>query len=144
MSVIFLYSSNRMITFLNSCHTSMSFSVAVEKEKKLSFLDVEIICEQGKFATTVYRKSTFSGVYSNFESFLLSAYKFGMVYTLVYRCFYICLNWTQFHFFWKEYFERMVTLETLLTNVLKSFEIIFILSKKTYQKLKKSVCSFHS
>ena len=38
-----------------------------EKGNKLSFLDIEIICEQGKFTTTIYRKSTFSGVYSNFR-----------------------------------------------------------------------------
>ena len=63
----------------------------------LSSLDVEVIREQGKFTTTVYREPTFSGVYSNFESFLPSVYKFGMVYTLVYRCFRISSNWTQFH-----------------------------------------------
>ena len=68
----------------------MSFSMETEKENKLSFLDVEVIREQGKFTTTVYRKPTFSGVYSNFESFLPSVYKFG-------RCFRVCSNWTQFH-----------------------------------------------
>ena len=47
----------------------MSFSMETEKENKLSFLGVEVIREQGKFTTTVYRKPTFSGVYSNFESF---------------------------------------------------------------------------
>ena len=39
---------------------------------------LELFC---KFTTTVYRKPTFSGVYSNCESFLPSVYKFGMVYT---------------------------------------------------------------
>ena len=38
-----------------------------EKRNKLSFLDTEIICEQGKFTTAIYRKPTFSGVYSNFR-----------------------------------------------------------------------------
>ena len=62
----------------------MSFSMETEKENKLSILDIKIIREQDKFTTAVYRKPTFSGVYSNFESFLPSVYKFGMVYTLVY------------------------------------------------------------
>ena len=52
----------------------------IEKENKLSFLDVDITRKQGKFTTTIYQKPTFSGVYSNFESFLTSVYKFGMVY----------------------------------------------------------------
>ena len=78
--------------YLNSCHINMSFSMEAEKENKLSFTDVDVIREQGKFTTTIYRKPTFSGVYSDFESFLPSVYKFGMVYTLVYRCFRICSN----------------------------------------------------
>ena len=49
----------------------MSFSMETEKENKLSFLGVEVIREQGKFTTTIYRKPTFSSVYSNFESFYL-------------------------------------------------------------------------
>ena len=57
--------------FLNSCHLNMSFSMETEKENKLSFLDVEVIREQDKFTNTIYRKPTFSGVYSNFESIYL-------------------------------------------------------------------------
>ena len=70
--------------FLNSCHVIMSFSMEKQKENKLSFH------EQGKFTIAVYRKPTFSGVYTNFESFLPLVYKFGMVYTLAYRYFCIC------------------------------------------------------
>ena len=53
----------------------------------MSFLDVEVSRENGRFKTAVYRKPTFSGVYTHFESFLLSSNRFGMIYTLVYRCF---------------------------------------------------------
>ena len=102
----------------------MSFSMETEKENKLSFLDVEVIREQGKFTTTIYRKPTLSGVYGNFGSFLPSLLKFGMVYTLVYRYFRICSNWTQFYTeltFLTGIFERMVALKTFLTKSLKSF-----------------------
>ena len=68
----------------------MSFSMETERQNKISFLDNEVIREQGKFSTTIYRKPTFSGVYSNFESFLPSVYKSVRVYTLVHRCFRIC------------------------------------------------------
>ena len=102
----------------------MSFSMETEKENKLSFLDVEFIREQGKFTTTVYRKPTFSGVYSNFESFLPSVYKFDMVYTLVYRCFRISSNWTQFHTeltFLKEIFRKNGYLENFIDKCFKKF-----------------------
>ena len=83
--------------FLNSCHINKSFSMETKEENKLSFLFVEVIREQSKFTTTIYRQPTFSGVYSNFESFLPSVYKLGIVYTLIYRYFRICSNQTQFH-----------------------------------------------
>ena len=85
----------------------MSFSFEQEKNGKLSFLDTEVSREKGKFVTTVYRKSTFSGVYTHFESFLTTIYKFGMVYFLAYRRFKICSDWTKFHeelSFLKRYF----------------------------------------
>ena len=63
----------------------------------MSVLDVEISWEIGKFVTTVYRKTTFSGVYTHFESFLLSTHKFDVLYTLVYRCFILCSDQTKFH-----------------------------------------------
>ena len=61
--------------FLNSYHINMPFSMEREKENKLSSLDVEITHQEGKFTTTIYRKPTFSGVYTNVESLLPSVYK---------------------------------------------------------------------
>ena len=63
----------------------------------MSFLDVEISRENGKFVTTVYRRRTFSGVYTHLESFLPSTHKFGMLYSLVYRCFTLRSDWTKFN-----------------------------------------------
>ena len=37
--------------------------------------------------TNVYRKETFTGVYTSFSSFIPLEYKFGLAYTLLYRCF---------------------------------------------------------
>ena len=46
---------------------------------------------------SVYCKPTFSEVYTHFDSFLPSTYKFGNVYTLAYRCFRISSSWTKLH-----------------------------------------------
>ena len=110
--------------FLNSCHINMSFSMETEKENKLSFLDVEIIREQDKLTATSYRKPTFSGVYSNFESFLPSVYKFDVTYALVYRCFHICSNRTQFHtelIFLKGIFQNNGYPESFIDKCFKKF-----------------------
>ena len=116
----------------------------METEKELSFLETEIICEEGKFTTTIYRKPTFGGIYTNYESFLPAVYKFGMVYTLVYRCFHICSNWTQFHTeltFLKEIFQKNGYPANFIDKCFKKFLNNMHLVKKTYQQLKKSICS---
>ena len=63
----------------------------------MSFLDVNIIREKGKLTTSVYRKPPFSGIYTHFDSFLPSSNKIGLLHTLLYRCFWICSDWTKFH-----------------------------------------------
>ena len=73
--------------FLNDRHASMLFTIENEKQNRMSFLDVQIICEDKTFTTTVYQKAAFSGGYTHFDSFLSSTYKFGTIYTLAYGCF---------------------------------------------------------
>ena len=72
----------------------------------------------------VYRKPTFSGVYTHFESFLPTIYKFGMFYTLAYRCFKICSDWTKFHeelSFLKQVFLKNGYPLSLIDNCFKRF-----------------------
>lgn len=49
----------------------MKYSFEEEKNKKLSLLDVEVSRDGNKFVTAVYRKLTFSGVYTRCDSFYL-------------------------------------------------------------------------
>ena len=52
-----------------------------ERNNSFSFLDVKICRENNKLTTSVYRKPTFSGVFTSFKSFIPTIYKFGLVYT---------------------------------------------------------------
>ena len=47
--------------------------------------------------TSVFRKATFSGVFTNFKSFMPVTYKFGLVHTLLHRSFSICSSYEKFH-----------------------------------------------
>ena len=87
----------RFYSYLNSCHLNISLTMENEKDNRMSFLDVNIICEKDKFTTSVYRKPTFSGIYTHFDSFLPSSNKIGLLHTLLYRCLRICSDWTKFH-----------------------------------------------
>ena len=64
------------------CHLQLK----IEKQNRMSFLDVSIIREDKIFTTSVYRKPTFSRVHTHFDSFLPSTYKLGTVYRIAYRC----------------------------------------------------------
>ena len=68
--------------FLNSCHFNMSFSMEAERQNSFSFLDIEVIREQIKFSTSIYRKPIFSGVYSNFKTF----YLLFIIWYEIHRC----------------------------------------------------------
>ena len=80
----------RFQSYLNSCPINMSFTIETEQNNKTLMLDVNVIREQGKFMTNVYRKPNFSAVYTPFDSFLSDTYKFDMIYTFVNRCFQVC------------------------------------------------------
>ena len=64
----------------------------------MPFLDVNMFRENGKFVTNVYRKETFTGVYTNFSSFIPLEHKLGLVYTLLHRCFCLVSDMFKFHF----------------------------------------------
>ena len=66
-------------------------------QMECSFLMFRLFVKIKTFTTSVYRKPIFSGVYTHFYSFSPSAYKFGAVYTLTYRCFLICSFWIKLH-----------------------------------------------
>ena len=68
----------------------MPFTLEQEKNEKLSFLDIEVSPEKGKFVTTIYGKSTFSGVYMHSESVFPTVYRFGVVYTVACHCSKVC------------------------------------------------------
>ena len=95
------YANSCSIFFAQLFHQKLVilFQVNISSREgwKTKLLDVNVFRKEGQFVTNVYRKPTFSGVYTTFESFLPATCKFGMVYTLAYRCFQICSGWTKFN-----------------------------------------------
>ena len=83
--------------YLNSKHQNINFTCEIECDDKMPFLDNLIDRKGGKFITRVYRKPTFTGVYTHYENFLHSVYKFGLLSTLLFRYFSICSSFTLFH-----------------------------------------------
>ena len=85
------------LEYMNKKLKNKKFSIETEINGSLSFLDVKIFRENDKFVTSVFRKETFSGVYTNFISFIPLEYKFGLVHTLLNRCFNLSSDFLKFH-----------------------------------------------
>ena len=85
------------LTYLNSRHQNMNFTFEIESDNNMPFLDVKVIRSDSSFITSLYRKPTFSGVYTNFGSFIPELYKRNLVSTLLFRIFTICSTWELMH-----------------------------------------------
>ena len=88
--------------YLNTKHASIKFTSEKQVIGSLPFVDVLISWNKEGFATTVYHKPTFSGVYSNFKKFIADEYIHGLIFTLLFQIFSIDLDFSKFH-------EKLIT-----------------------------------
>ncbi|RWS19353.1 uncharacterized protein B4U80_04989, partial [Leptotrombidium deliense] len=77
--------------FLNSLHENIKFTFECEKEKKISFLDVEIV-RGDTLITSVYRKPQFSGRHLNFNSHQPINHKRAVINSFADRAYKLCSN----------------------------------------------------
>ncbi|XP_068692858.1 uncharacterized protein [Montipora foliosa] len=83
--------ANEFLSFLNGRHDSIKFTLEFEEDNKIPFLDILLKrCPENTFSTSVYRKKTFTGLYTKWDSFTPRKYKINLIRTLAYRCFRIC------------------------------------------------------
>ena len=83
-------SINRVLQLLNFFHPNIQFTFEIESSGRISFLDILIIRKKSKIETTVYRKSTDTGIYLNWFSFAPNTWKRGTLKNLVHRAYNIC------------------------------------------------------
>ena len=89
---------------------------------------------------SVFRKPTFSGVFTNFDSFILISYKHGLVNTLIFRCFKICSSYEKLHneiVYLKEIFKRNRYPNDFVDLCIKKFLDKLYITKKMYQTVEK-------
>ena len=82
---------------MNKQQKCLKFTSEAENGNPFSFLDIKITCHSQQFKTSVYRKPTFSGVFTHYESYLDQTYKKSLIDTLLFRCFSVCSDYTFFH-----------------------------------------------
>ena len=85
------------LVYLNSQHPNINFTFETEADDALPFLEVNVFRSESGFITSIYRKPTFSGIYTNYDSFIPDLYKRNLVSTLLFRAFKICSSWDLIH-----------------------------------------------
>ena len=104
--------------YLNCQHLNIKFTSEIGERNSISFLDIKIRRVSNRFSTSIYHKVTFSGVFTNFESFVPVSFKSNLIFI-----FYVLI----LNFFIKKYLilriflKEMVALVTLLKFVSKDF-----------------------
>ena len=81
----------------NSKHRNIKFTCETEDSNNFSFWDVKITRQNRRFVTSIFRKATFSGLFTNYDSFISDTYKLGLVHTLLFLFFKLCSSMENFH-----------------------------------------------
>ena len=87
----------KFLDHINSYHPNIKFTVELEMDNTLPFLDVSVTHDQNSFSTSLYRKKTFTGLYTDFGTLSPNDYKVNLIKVLVYLAFHICSTYTNFH-----------------------------------------------
>ena len=85
------------VNYMNWKHKNIKSTFENEDLNYFSFLDVKIITRNKRFVTSIFRKATFRRVFTNCDSFIFTAYKIGLVHTLLLEIFNICSSMKNFH-----------------------------------------------
>ena len=68
---------------LNCQHPNIKFTPEIEDNNSICFLDIKINRYNNRFLTSVYRKPTFSDVFTNLDSYVPLSYKSGLISSLL-------------------------------------------------------------
>ena len=77
---------------LSKLNDNIEFTNEIENDGKLPFLEVLVIRKNYKVETTVFCKSTNSGIYLHWKSFFTTRWKRGTLQSLVSRASRVCSN----------------------------------------------------
>ena len=126
--------------YLNCQHPNIKFTSETEENNSSSFLEIKINRENNRFLISVYRKPTFSGVFTNFNSYKPLSYKSGLISSLLYRAFKLCSNFEYFHqeiIFLKDIFKRNGYPSNFIDKCVKTFLDKIFIEKKVFSVAQK-------
>ena len=131
--------------YLNCQHPNIKFNSEIEENNSISFLDIKINRDNNRFLTSVYLKPTFSGVFTNFDSYIPLPHKSGLISSLSYRAFRLCSNFEISHqeiIFLKDIFKRNGYPYNFIDKCVKRFLDKIFIEKKVFSVAQKKELVF--
>ena len=116
-------------------------NISYENLNKISFLGILIKNKGENFSTTIFRKATAIGLFTNYLSFTPLPYKTGLVKTLIHCASKICSYWSLFHDEVngiKKYLEKNSYRSILLIGKLTLFRMVFFGAAHGWRATKKA------
>ena len=85
------------VDYMNNQHRCIKFTSKTKENNTFSFFDINITPENSQLKRSVYRKPTFGGVFTHYESYTDQTYKKSLIFTLLSPCYSMCADFTLFH-----------------------------------------------
>ena len=114
----------KFLDYLNSKHQNMKFTMETENNHQLPFLDCLVTRSDNQFSTSVYRKSTFTGLGISYFSYCTQRFKLNSIKTLLHRAFEVSSNFHNLHIefdFLKNFFKMNGFPTKLIENMIGKF-----------------------
>ena len=86
-----------LLKMANSLHRNLEFTMELESEGALSFLDMKIVRHQDSLETKWFTKPTDTGLMLNFHSLAPTQYKRNVVEGTIHRINHTTTDWIAFH-----------------------------------------------
>ena len=86
--------ADKFCRLLNELHPSLKFTMESEQLGRLPFMDVRVMKIENQLRRSVYRKPTFTGLYTRWDSFCPMKHKTNLVRSLTNRAVKICSKTT--------------------------------------------------
>jgi len=92
---------SQLLNFMNSRHPNMRFTYEAENNNSINFVGLTIthnpLNKLHCYQTSVYRKSTSTSLFTNYNSFTPLIYRLSAFKSLIYRAYHLCSSWSLFH-----------------------------------------------
>ena len=115
---------NQFLSYLNNKHPNIKFTAESEIDNQISFLDITIHKHNNFFNTSIFRKKTFTGLGTNYFSFIPFKFRLSSISTLVHRAYHLSSTYANFHDeikFLTKFFNDNLFPVILLNKAIKKF-----------------------